>query len=150
MNQSLEILLVEDNPTDAELTIRALRKRNLANHLVHVADGQAALDFLFGTGAHAGRDVLRQPKVVLLDLKMPKVDGIEVLRQIRADERTRLLPVVVLTSSHEDRDVIETYQLGANSYIVKPVDFENFSEAVSKLGLYWLLLNEPPIQTPSV
>ena len=148
MNNQLEILLVEDNPHDAELTIRALKKRNLANKLVHVADGQEALDFLFANGAHAGRDVSDQPKVVLLDLKLPKVDGIEVLRQLRADARTRLLPVVVLTSSREDRDVVESYQLGANSYIVKPVEFENFSEAVSKLGLYWLLMNEPPLRQP--
>ena len=146
MSNPPEILLVEDNLRDAELTIRALKKRNLANHLVHVQDGQAALDFIFGTGAHAGRDVHRQPKVVLLDLKLPKVDGLEVLRQLRADERTRLLPVVVLTSSREESDVVETYKLGANSYIVKPVEFENFSEAVSNLGLYWLLLNEPPVR----
>ena len=148
MNNQLEILLVEDNPNDAELAIRALKKRNLANNLIHVEDGQAALDFLFGTGPYAGRDVQQQPKVVLLDLKLPKVDGIEVLRRVRADERTKLLPVVMLTSSREDRDVIETYKLGANSYIVKPVDFENFSEAVSNLGMYWLLLNEPPIRKP--
>ncbi len=148
MNTQLEILLVEDNRNDAELTIRALKKRNLANNLVHVEDGQAALDFLFGTGAHAGRDVQQQPKVVLLDLKLPKLNGIEVLRRLRADERTKLLPVVMLTSSREDRDVIETYKLGANSYIVKPVEFENFSEAVSNLGMYWLLLNEPPIRKP--
>jgi two-component system, response regulator len=146
MNNELEILLVEDNPTDAELTIRALKKHHLANHLIHVTDGQAALDFIFGTGAYMGRDVLHQPKVVLLDLKLPKVGGIEVLRQLRADERTKLVPVVVLTSSHEDRDVIETYNLGANSYIVKPVEFENFSQAVSNMGMYWLLLNEPPIR----
>lgn len=146
MNQPLEILLVEDSPHDAELAIRALKKRNLANQLVHVRDGQEALDFLFGTGAYEGRDVHHQPKVVLLDLKLPKVDGIDVLRRIRADERTKLLPVVVLTSSREDRDVIETYRLGTNSYIVKPVDFENFAEAVSNLGLYWLVLNEPPIR----
>jgi len=144
MKTQLEILLVEDNPHDAELTIRALKKRNLANHLVHVADGQVALDFLFGTGAYEGRDICQQPKVVLLDLKLPKRDGIEVLRQLRADERTKLLPIVVLTSSKEDCDVLETYKLGANSYIVKPVDFEKFSEAVSNLGLYWLLLNESP------
>ncbi len=144
MENILEILLVEDSPHDAELAIRALRKRNLANHLVHVEDGQAALDFLFGKGPYEGRDIHHQPKVVLLDLKLPKIDGIEVLRQLRANEDTRLLPVVVLTSSHEDRDVIESYRLGANSYIVKPVDFENFSEAVSNLGLYWLLLNQPP------
>ncbi len=143
----LEILLVEDNPNDAELAIHALKKRNLGNSLVHVENGQEALDFLFGTGAYAGRDTSLRPKVVLLDMKLPKVDGIEVLRRIRADERTKLLPVVILTSSREDRDVIEAYRLGVNSYIVKPVEFENFSEAVSHLGLYWLLLNEPPIST---
>ena len=148
MNTPLEILLVEDNPQDAELTIRALKKRNLANHLSHVWDGQEALDFLFGSGPYEGRDVNHLPKVVLLDLKLPKIDGIEVLRRLRADPRTCLLPVVVLTSSREDRDVIETYKLGANSYIVKPVDFESFSEAVSNLGLYWLLLNEMPPPNP--
>lgn len=146
MNNELEILLVEDNPTDAELTIRALKKHHLANHLIHVTDGQQALDFFFGTGAYKGRDVMQLPKVVLLDLKLPKVGGIEVLRQLRANERTKLVPVVVLTSSHEDRDVIETYNLGANSYIVKPVEFENFSQAVSNMGMYWLLLNEPPLR----
>lgn len=145
MSKPLEILLVEDNADDAELAIRALKGRNLANHLVHVTDGQAALDFLFGTGAWEGRDFHEQPRVVLLDLKLPKLDGIEVLRRVRADARTKLLPVVVLTSSREDRDVVESYQLGANSYIVKPVEFENFSEAVCNLGLYWLLLNESPI-----
>jgi CheY-like chemotaxis protein len=145
MNTQLEILLVEDNPADAELTIRALKKRNLANNLIHVWDGQAALDYLFCAGAHADRAAGPQPKVVLLDLKLPKVDGIEVLRQLRADERTKTVPVVVLTSSREDRDVLETYNIGVNSYIVKPVDFENFSEAVSNLGMYWLVLNEPPI-----
>ena len=148
MNTPLEILLVEDNLQDAELTIRALRKRNLANHLIHVSDGQEALDFLFGSGTYQGRDVNLLPKVVLLDLKLPKLDGIDVLRRLRADPRTCLLPVVVLTSSREDRDVVETYKLGANSYIVKPVDFEKFSEAVSRLGLYWLLLNESPIPNP--
>ena len=148
MNNQLEILLVEDNPDDAELAIRALKKRHLANNLIHVEDGQAALDFLFGTGAYAGRDVQHQPKVVLLDLSLPKVDGFEVLRQLRADERTKLVPVVVLTSSREDRDLLKTYDLGANSYIVKPVEFESFSEAVSNLGLNWLLLNEPPIRKP--
>jgi CheY-like chemotaxis protein len=148
MKQSLEILLVEDNPNDAELAIRALKKHNLANNLIHVTDGQAALDFLLGTGIHHGRDVHQHPKVVLLDLKLPKLDGIEVLRQVRADERTKLVPIVIMTSSREDRDVVESYKLGANSYIVKPVDFEKFSEAVSHLGLYWLLLNEPPILNP--
>jgi two-component system response regulator len=148
MKQNLEILLVEDNPNDAELAIRALKTHNLANNLIHLTDGQAALDFLLGTGIHQGCDVHQHPKVVLLDLKLPKLDGIEVLRQLRADERTKLLPIVIMTSSREDRDVIESYKLGANSYIVKPVDFENFSEAVSSLGLYWLLLNEPPILNP--
>ncbi len=146
MSTPLEILLVEDNPNDAELAIRALKKRNLSNNLIHVEDGQAALDFLFCTGAHEGRDANHLPKVVLLDLKLPKVDGITVLRRLRADPRTKLLPVVVLTSSREERDVIETYELGANSFIVKPVDFENFSEAVSHLGMYWLLMNEPPVR----
>jgi CheY-like chemotaxis protein len=146
MINPVEILLVEDNPYDAELTIRALRKRNLANHLVHLTDGQEALDFLFGAGHHAGRQFGDQPKVVLLDLKLPKVDGIDVLRSLRADERTKLLPIVMLTSSREDRDVVESYNLGANSYIVKPVDFDNFSDAVVNLGLYWLLLNEVPLR----
>ena len=148
MSTPLEILLVEDNPNDAELAIRALKKRNLSNSLIHVQDGQAALDFLFCTGPYEGRDANHLPKVVLLDLKLPKVDGIEVLRRLRAEPRTRLLPVVVLTSSREERDVMETYELGANSFIVKPVDFENFSEAVSHLGMYWLLMNEPPVRKP--
>jgi CheY-like chemotaxis protein len=145
----MAILLVEDNPRDAELTIRVLKKRGFANHLTHVKDGQEALDYIFGTGDYQGRDINQQPRIILLDLKLPKVDGIEVLRQIRADERTKMLPVVVLTSSHEDRDVIETYQLGVNSYIVKPVDFENFSEAISSLSAYWLLLNLPPMSLGS-
>ena len=140
----VEVLLVEDNPRDAEMTLRTLRRRNLVNSVVHVKDGQEALEWLFAEGAHAGRDVSQLPKVVLLDLKLPKVDGLEVLRAMRADERTRLLPVVVLTSSQEDRDVIESYKLGVNSYIVKPVNFAQFAEAVQKLGLYWLLLNQPP------
>ena len=148
MSAMLEILLVEDNPHDAELTIRALKNRNLANNLVHVEDGQAALDFLFSEGRYRNRVAALRPRVVMLDLKLPKVDGIEVLRRIRADERTRLLPVVVLSSSREDRDIAEAYKLGVNSYIVKPVDFESFSEAVSNLGLYWLLLNEAPEHAP--
>ncbi len=146
MNSSLEILLVEDNPNDAELTIRALEKRNLGNHIVHVEDGQAALDFLFCTGPHASRDQNDLPKVVLLDMKLPKVNGIEVLQQIRANHCTKLLPVVMLTSSREEQDLMAAYNLGVNSYIVKPVEFENFSEAVSSMGLYWVLLNEPPFQ----
>ncbi len=140
----VEILLVEDNPRDAELTIRSLKKRNLANRLHHVADGVEALDFLFGTGAYAGRRIGDAPKLVLLDLKLPKIDGLEVLQRLKSDERTKSIPVVMLTSSKEERDVVASYRLGVNSYIVKPVGFENFAEAVSQLGLYWLLLNEPP------
>lgn len=140
----IEILLVEDNPRDAEMTLRTLRKRNLANHVVHVKDGAEALDWLFGRGAHAGRDATEQPKVVLLDLKLPKVDGLEVLRAIRADERTQFQPVVVMTSSQEQRDVIDSYKLGVNSYVVKPVDFDAFSAAVAELGHYWLLVNKDP------
>jgi CheY-like chemotaxis protein len=140
----VEILLVEDSPEDAELTIRTLRQRNLANRLHHVEDGAAALDFLFGRGQFAGRDVNTRPKVVLLDLKLPKVDGLAVLRAMREDPRTRDVPVVVITSSKEDRDLDEAYRLGANSYVVKPVDFNQFSEAVGQLGLYWVLINEVP------
>ena len=138
------ILLVEDNPDDEALTLRALMKNNIMNKVVVARDGVEALDYLFGTGAHAGRDVSDQPQVVLLDLKLPKVDGHEVLRRIRANDRTRLQPVVILTTSNEDRDVISSYQLGANSYIRKPVDFDQFMEAVRQLGLYWLVLNVPP------
>jgi CheY-like chemotaxis protein len=148
MKQPLEILLVEDNPQEAELTIRALKKRTLASHFVHVHDGQEALDFLFGKGRYVDRDLSELPKVVLLDWKLPKLDGIEVLRQLRANKHTRLIPVVVLTSSREERDVIEAYQLGANSYIVKPVDFEKFLEVVSNMITYWLLLNELPSLKP--
>jgi two-component system response regulator len=138
------ILLVEDNPDDEALTLRALKKNNILNKVVVARDGIEALDYLFGTGAHAGRDVSNQPQIVLLDLKLPKVDGLEVLRRIRANERTSLQPVVILTTSNEDRDVISSYQLGANSYIRKPVDFEQFMEAIRQLGLYWLVLNVPP------
>ncbi|HEV2692665.1 MAG TPA: response regulator [Verrucomicrobiae bacterium] len=140
----VEVLLVEDNARDAEMTLRTLRKRNLANSIVHVKDGQEALDWLFGEGTHAGRDAGKPPKVVLLDLKLPKVDGLEVLRAMRSDERTRLIPVVVMTSSREERDVIESYKLGVNSYVVKPMDFEGFSAAVAELGHYWLLVNQEP------
>jgi CheY-like chemotaxis protein len=140
----VDLLLVEDNPSDAELTIRALRKCNLANNLHHVKDGAEALEFLFGEGAYAGRKVGNGPAVVLLDLKLPKVDGLEVLRRLRADERTRTVPVVILTSSKEERDIVGSYRLGVNSYVVKPVEFDKFAKAVSELGLYWLLLNQPP------
>ena len=141
---SVEILLVEDNPRDAEITLRALKKSNLANHLFHVNDGQEALDWLFGIGQYEGRDINQRPKVVLLDLKLPKVDGIEVLRAVRADPRTHRIPVVVMTSSRQEQDVVRSYDLGVNSYIVKPVDFENFSMAVAAAGHYWLLLNQDP------
>lgn len=140
----VEILLVEDNPTDAELAMVALKERNLANKLVWVKDGVEALDFLFATGAYVGRKIENGPKVVLLDLRLPKVNGLEVLRRLKADERTKRIPVVVLTSSKEDRDVAECYSLGVNSYISKPVEFEAFAKVVSELGLYWLLINRPP------
>ena len=143
--KEVEILLVEDNPSDAELAMRALKKSNLANKLVWVKDGAEALDFIFAGGAYAGRQVTNGPKVILLDLRLPKVDGMEVLRRVKADERTRTIPVVVLTSSKEDRDVAESYQLGVNSYISKPVEFDEFAKTVSELGLYWLLVNHPPV-----
>lgn len=138
------ILLVEDNPDDEALTLRALRKNNIRNQVLVAHDGVEALEFLFGTGAHAGRDMSVMPQVTLLDLKLPKIDGLEVLKRIRASELTRLLPVVILTSSKEEQDLINSYGLGANSYIRKPVDFDQFSEAILQLGLYWLVLNETP------
>jgi two-component system response regulator len=144
MDNIVEIILVEDNPGDAEMTIRALRKYNLANNLVHLKDGEEALNFLFAEGPYVGRDIRLVPKVILLDLKMPKINGIEVVRRLKSAEHTRKIPVVVLTSSKEDPDVTACYDLGVNSYIVKPVGFERFLEAVSGLGMYWLLMNEPP------
>ena len=138
------ILLVEDNPDDEVLTRRALKKNNIGNEVVVARDGAEAIDYLFGTGKYEGRDLSVMPQVVLLDLKLPKVDGLEVLRQIRTDERTRLLPVVILTSSREQQDLLDGYGYGANSYIRKPVDFAQFVEAVRQLGLYWLVLNETP------
>lgn len=141
---AIQILLVEDNPRDVDLTLRAMKKRNLANKVHLVTDGQAALDFIFGVGEYADRDINDCPRVVLLDLKLPKVDGLEVLRQMKADERTRPIPVVVLTSSREERDMVESYRLGVNSYIQKPVEFDRFLDCVSELGLYWLLLNQAP------
>ena len=143
-NNDVEILLVEDNSYDAEMTIRALKKMNLANSLVRVEDGGEALDFLFGRGAYSSREITNRPRLILLDIKMPRIDGIEVLRQIKSDEATKMIPVVVMTSSKEDQDVVTSYQLGANGYVVKPVDFEGFARAVSSLGFYWLLTNQPP------
>ena len=144
MNGQVEILLVEDNPNDAELALRALKKNNLANNVAVVTDGEEALDFVFARGAFGQRKIENGPKVILLDLKLPKVDGLEVLRAIKSDPVTRIIPVVVLTSSKEERDIVESYKLGVNSYIVKPVEFDKFVAAVKDLGLYWLLLNQPP------
>jgi len=138
------ILLVEDNPDDEALTLRALRRHNVTNQIVVSRDGAEALDWLFATGQHASRDQNVVPQVILLDLKLPKVDGLEVLRRIRSDDRTKLLPVVILTSSKEEEDILNGYRLGANSYVRKPVDFVEFTDAVRQLGLFWLLLNEPP------
>ncbi|HEV8304400.1 MAG TPA: response regulator [Gemmatimonadales bacterium] len=140
----VEILLVEDNPQDAELTLRALKQRNLANQVFTCHDGAEALEFFFGETPHGLREIGVVPKVILLDLKLPKVDGLEVLRRLKEDDRTKTIPVVVLTSSREEPDIARAYRLGANSYIVKPVDFEAFARAVSDVGLYWLLLNHPP------
>ena len=143
-SNAVEILLVEDSPQDQELTLRALRKANLANRIQIARDGAEALEFLFCEGGYSGRRIEESPKVVLLDLKLPRVDGLEVLRRIKADPRTRTTPVVVLTSSKEQRDLVESYHLGVNSYIVKPVNFDQFSGAVLELGMYWLLLNQRP------
>ena len=140
------ILLVEDNPDDVELTLRALKKYNVKNEIVVVRDGAEALDYLFATGAYSDRDKTPMPAVVILDLKLPKVDGLEVLQRMRADERTALTPVVILTSSKEERDMINGYKFGANSYVQKPVDFTEFMEAARQLGLYWFVINEPPPQ----
>lgn len=142
--QSKVILLVEDNPDDVDLTLLAFKKYNIMNEVVIASDGAEALDYLFGKGKYAGRDMSKLPEVVLLDLKLPKVDGLEVLQRLRADERTKHLPVVILTSSNEERDIINGYNLGVNSYVQKPVEFTQFSEAVGRLGIYWLLLNKSP------
>ncbi len=143
--KEVEILLVEDNPTDAELTIRALRKNNFANKLVWTKDGAEALDFIFCTAAYSSRNIADVPKVILLDLQLPKVNGLEVLRRVKADGRTRTIPIVVLTSSKEDRDIAESYQLGVNSYISKPVEFDAFYKVITELGLYWLVVNHSPV-----
>jgi two-component system, response regulator len=143
MSASIEILLVEDNPNDVELALHALKKNRVSNSIHIARDGAEALDFIFGTGAFEGRNIEDTPKMILLDLKLPKVDGIDVLRRIKSDPRTQMIPVVVMTSSSEERDILDTYQLGVNSYIVKPVDFEQFTQVVQQLGYYWLLLNQP-------
>ncbi len=141
---AVEVLLVEDNPQHVELTLRALQKHRLANNVLVAKDGAEALEFIFGTGAYADRQIENSPKVILLDLKLPKVDGLEVLRRIKSDERTKTIPVVVLTTAEREQDIVESYKLGVNSYIVKPLNFDNFAQAVSELGLYWMLLNKPP------
>ena len=143
-SSELEILLVEDNKSDAMLTIRALKKHHLANNLIHLIDGAQALDFIFGKGEYEGRDMNNQPKVIFLDIKMPKVGGLEVLRTLKADDRTKSIPVVMMTSSNQEKDIIESYQLGVNSYMVKPVGFENFSKTIADLGFYWLVVNNVP------
>jgi two-component system response regulator len=142
MKEGVEILLVEDSASDAEMTINALKKNNLANKLLHLKDGSAALDFIFGEGPYLGRSVEDKPRVILLDLKMPKVNGIEVLERIRSDARTRTIPVVMLTSSREDPDIEKCYELGVNSYVIKPVEFEEFQKAISNLGLFWMIVNQ--------
>lgn len=144
MAGTVEILLVEDNPNDAELALLALEENHLSNRIVIVRDGAEALDFLFGTGAYNQRDTNEQPRLILLDLKLPKVDGLEVLERLKSDPLTRTIPIVILTTSREERDIMQSYELGSNSYITKPVDFEQFTQAVRQLGMYWLLLNEPP------
>ncbi len=140
----VEILFIEDNPHEAELTIRSLKKHNLANRLMHIDDGERALDFIFSRGEYEGNAGMQNPKLILLDLKLPKVDGLEILRQVKSNEHTKLIPVVVLTSSKEERDIVESYKLGANSYIVKPVNFDSLAKAVHEVGLYWVILNESP------
>lgn len=144
-NNNVEILLIEDNMNDAELAIRAFRKGNINNNLIHLKDGAQALEFLFGTGEFKGRDLSNKPKVILLDLKMPKMDGLEVLTHIKANDLTKAIPVVVLTSSKEHPDIERAYSLGANSYIVKPVELDEFTKVVTELGCYWLLKNQPPV-----
>lgn len=140
----VEILLVEDNPNDIELTQRALKRHKIANHIMVVRDGEEALEYIFGEGRYAGRDIQETPRVIFLDIKLPKVDGLAVLRRIKTDERTKRIPVVMLTSSEQEKDILNSYTFGVNSYIVKPIDFDKFSMAISQLGLYWIVLNKPP------
>ena len=144
-SDAVEILLVEDNAEDIELTLRGLKKHNLANRVFTVRDGEEALEFIFGSGRYSGRNINNTPKLILLDLKLPKVNGLEVLQKVKSDEKTRFIPVVVLTSSAEEKDIIESYRFGVNSYITKPVDFDKFLQSISEIGLYWLLINRPPI-----
>lgn len=147
MNERMvEILIVEDNKNDVEMTLRAFKKKNIANRTLVIYDGEEALEYIFATGKYSDRDIHQHPKIILLDLNLPKVNGLVVLQKIKADERTRSIPVVILTSSKEETDIVESYNTGANSYIVKPVNFENFSNSIAQIGLYWLLLNEPPIE----
>ena len=141
----IEILLIEDNPHEAELAIRSLKKHNLANHLIHIDDGVEALDFIFSTGKYSDNGVNQLPKLILLDLKLPKVDGLEILRRIKSDKIRKVIPVVILTSSKEERDIVESYKLGVNSYIVKPINFDSFSKAIAELGFYWLIVNQSPV-----
>ena len=143
--RGVDILLVEDNPRDREMTLRALSRNHLANSITTLGDGAEALDFIFCRGAYSGRSVSDTPQVIFLDLKLPKVDGIEVLRQLKSDERTKKIPVVIITSSAEDRDRVDSYELGVNSYVVKPIEFENFSKTIADLGFYWLAVNRPPL-----
>ena len=144
LDQDIQILLVEDNKSDAMLTIRALKKHNLSNNLIHLIDGAQALDFIFARGEFLGRDIGNKPKVIFLDIKMPKLSGLEVLKAIKADERTKTIPIVMMTSSKEEVDIIASYELGANSYVVKPVGFENFSKTIVELGFYWQIINNLP------
>lgn len=144
MTELVDIILAEDNPSDAELTIRALNKNNICNNILHLPDGEQVLEYIFATGRYENRKRDEIPKLILLDLKMPKVDGLEVLKKIKSDDRSKIIPVVLLTSSKEEKDIAEGYRLGVNSYIVKPVEFEKFVKAVSEVGLYWLLVNQPP------
>lgn len=143
--EAVDVLLVEDNPQDAELTVRAFKKSNLANNIITIDDGEEAVDFIFCRRKYANRDFIHNPKIILLDVKLPKINGLEILKKIKEDERTKSIPVVIVTSSMEDPDIKTAYELGANSYVVKPVDFESFAEAINKLGLYWLLINKPPV-----